>query len=104
MKCNGGAYRMDTSGNRQTIRFYVDSEGKEDASFGDITIPTGGLYFSLPCFGGNINVPFSQLSSKEGIVTVRQMGWNTGWRREESRIVGIFYAKPIEEARKRDGF
>ena len=100
MKCDGGAYRIDTSDSRQTVRFYVSNEGTEDPSFGDINIPPGGLYFSLPCFGGNP----SQLSAKEGIVTVRQIGWNTGWRREESRIVGVFYAKPIKEAIKRDGF
>jgi hypothetical protein len=100
MACHGGAYRVDTSGNRHTVRFYVTSDGKEEASYGDVSIPTGGLYFSLPCFGGTV----SQLSAKEGIVTVRQMGWNTGWRREESRIVGVFSAKPIGEARKRDGF
>jgi hypothetical protein len=32
------------------------------------------------------------LSTKEGIVTVKQIGWHTGWRREESRILGTFRA------------
>jgi hypothetical protein len=44
------------------------------------------------------------MSTKEGIVTVREMGWHTGWRREESRIVGVVRAIPIERARRRDGF
>ena len=66
----------------------------------DIYVPKGCLYFSLPCFGGKI----SQLSTKEGPVTIRQVGWNTGWRREESRIVGTFKAVPIEDAKRRDGF
>ena len=43
-------------------------------------------------------------SSKEGVVTVRQMGWHTGWRRDESRIVGTFRAVPIDKAKQKDGF
>ena len=66
----------------------------------DVFVSKGNLYFSLPCFGGKI----SQLSTKEGPVTIRQIGWNTGWRREESRIVGIFKAVPIDDAKRRDGF
>ena len=69
-------------------------------STSDIYIPRGCLYFSLPCFGGKV----SQLSTKDGIVSVRQVGWNTGWRREESRIVGTFRAAPIADAQRRDGF
>ena len=68
--------------------------------YSDVFVPKGNLYFSLPCFGGKI----SQLSSKEGPVTIRQVGWNTGWRREESRIVGIFRAVPIADAMRKDGF
>ena len=30
------------------------------------------------------------ISTKEGTVTVKQIGWHTGWRREESRILGMF--------------
>lgn len=44
------------------------------------------------------------LSTKEGIASVRQMGWHTGWRREESRIVGVVRAVPIDKARRVDGF
>lgn len=41
----------------------------------------------------------------EGIISVRQVGWNTGWRREESRILGVFRAVPsIEKARRVDGY
>ena len=68
--------------------------------YSDIFVPNGCLYFSLPCFGNSI----SQLSTREGPVTVRQIGWHTGWRREESRIVGTFRAVPIEKAQARDGF
>lgn len=101
MDCNGGCYRIDSARGKSTVRFYLEVDGtKEDQGYGDVSVPAGLLYFSLPCFGGGI----SQLSSKEGIVTVRQLGWNTGWRREESRIVGTFYAKPIETARKKDRF
>jgi hypothetical protein len=70
-----------------------------NSSPSDIFIPMGCLYFSIPCFGGA-----SQISSKEGIVTIRQTGWHTGWRREESRIVGTFRAVPIDQAIKKDGF
>jgi hypothetical protein len=105
MKCSGGAYRIDTNRNgRSTIRFVIEVEGtvRADQSYyyGDISIPAGILYFSLPCFGRGIN----NLSTKEGVVSVRQVGWHTGWRREESRIAGVFRAKPLSEAKKRDPF
>ncbi len=105
MTCYGGGYRIDAgNGGRSassTARFFIQVDGTEEGSgYGDISIPKGCLYFSLPCFGGGMR----QLSSKEGIVTVRQMGWHTGWRREESRIVGVFRAVPIEQAKKRDRF
>ncbi len=107
MKCFGGAYRLDDDvGNfggriqQSTLRFFIDVKGKSDSSYGDITIPPGCLYFSIPCFGNKL----SQLSSKEGIVTIREMGWNTGWRREESRIVGTFRVLPIDQAKRRDKF
>ena len=105
MKCFDGAYRLDKSnkpGQSDTLRFYVMTKGtpENDSSYNDIYIPSGGLYFSIPCFGS-----VSQLSTKEDMpVTVRQMGWHTGWRRQESRIVGIFKAVPIEQARKKDRF
>lgn len=94
MKCDGGGYRIDlgnTKGNRyssSTARFFLDVEGTKDGEYGDISIPAGSLYFSLPCFGQSVQ----QLSTKEGIVTVQQVGWHTGWRRSESRIVGTFRA------------
>jgi len=108
MKCEGGAYRIDDGGGGNssssvsssssgTARFYLDVEGKTD---GDVSIPPGCLYFSLPVFNGSVR----QLSTKEGIVSVRQMGWHTGWRREESRIVGVFRAVPIDKAKRMDGF
>jgi len=91
-KRNG--YRIDAADTTKrfgssTVRFYVEVEGtKPEDAYGDISIPKGRLYFSLPCFGSSLR----QLSSKQGFVTVRRIGWNTGWRREESRIVGIFRA------------
>jgi hypothetical protein len=102
MKCFGGGYRIDTDAKNEVARFYVKLEGTpaESSSYGDVSIPAGCLYFSIPVFGGRI----SQLSSKEGLITVRQVGWHTGWRREESRIVGTFRAKPILDARRRDKF
>ncbi|KAG7364239.1 hypothetical protein IV203_037441 [Nitzschia inconspicua] len=104
MQCYGGAYRIDLGNNGQyTIRMMVKVEGtKADQNYmyGDVSIPKGYLYFSLPCFGGRIN----QLSSKEGPVTVRQVGWHTGWRRDESRIVGFFQTKPITIARRKDSY
>lgn len=104
MACYGGAYRIDVSnGGRYTLRMVILVEGtKADQNYmyGDVSIPKGGLYFSLPCFGGRI----SQLSMKEGPVTVRQSGWHTGWRRKESRILGVFNAKPLADAQQRDSF
>lgn len=73
----------------------------------DVSIPPGCLYFSLPCFfrgGGNADPSNILFSTKEGIISVRQIGWHTGWRREESRIVGIFRAVPIEKAQRIDGY
>jgi len=107
MKCNGGGYRIDVGkdNNRSsssTTRFFIDVDGTKegDGAYGDIFIPEGCIYFSLPCFGNSVK----QLSSKEGIITVRQFGWHTGWRREESRIIGVFRAVPLEQAKKRDRY
>lgn len=103
MKCKNGGYRIDLSNNQRnsnTLRCFVRVDGTRQGDYGDINIPPGNLYLSLPVFG---NDP-SQLSKKEGIVTVRQMGWKTGWRREESRIVGVFRAVPIGNARRMDKF
>jgi|UPI000581A277 hypothetical protein len=121
--CHGGAYRLDGLGEKmQTLRFLVllDGVGVDDNRYGDVSIPSGCLYFSLPVFGptansrlfnnnnnhNNNNNPTAplRLSAKEGIVSVRQIGWHTGWRRRESRIVGTFRAVPLVQARKRDGF
>ena len=107
MVCTGGGYRIDIGkdNNRSvssTTRFFLDVAGTEElgSSYGDIFIPKGCIYFSLPCFGNSVK----QLSSKEGIITVRQFGWHTGWRREESRIIGVFRAVPLEKAKKRDRY
>mmetsp|Transcript_17107 Transcript_17107/g.39432 ORF Transcript_17107/g.39432 Transcript_17107/m.39432 type:complete len:339 (-) Transcript_17107:718-1734(-) len=105
MECTGGAYRIDVDkSGRSTIRMVVEVEGttKADQSYiyGDVSVPPGCLYFSLPCFGTGIN----NLSIKDGVVSVRQIGWHTGWRREESRIAGVFNAKPLPDAKSRDGF
>ena len=105
MECKGGAYRIDTGrSGRSTIRIVIEVEGTVKADqayvYGDVSIPAGCLYFSLPAFGSGIN----NLSIKEGMVSVRQVGWHTGWRREESRILGVFKAKPLSEAKKKDRF
>lgn len=104
MKCEGGAYCLETSkgSGDGTIRFCIGVAGTADlqSRLGDVSIPDGALFFSLPAFRQKISL----LSSKEGPVTVRQMGWNTGWWREESRIVGTFRAVPLESARQKDGF
>lgn len=100
MECRPGAYRIDRSSSHgpATIRFLIPVQGS--AKYGDIAIPSGNLYFSLPVFANRI----SQLSRKEGPVTVQRMGWHTGWRRRESRIVGVFRAVPLVEAKQKDGF
>lgn len=110
-----GGYRVDglSSSPRksQTLRFYVTVDGTQD---GDVSIPEGRLYFSLPCFvkgsssssssNDQGSPPTMLLSIKEGIISVRQIGWHTGWRREESRILGVFRAVPIEKAQRVDGY
>lgn len=110
MACHGGGYRIDvgnSAGNQKriassTLRFFIDVDGTNqiDSSYGDIFIPKGPLYFSLPCFCESIY----RLSRKDGIISVRQVGWHTGWRRMESRIIGVFRAVPIQDAKKKDGF
>mmetsp|Transcript_3629 Transcript_3629/g.8244 ORF Transcript_3629/g.8244 Transcript_3629/m.8244 type:complete len:296 (+) Transcript_3629:156-1043(+) len=99
MTCCGGGYRIDVGGanGQSVVRFFIETEGTPatGSSYGDISVPKGPLYFSIPCFGNSV----TNLSIKESPVTVRQIGWHTGWRREESRIVGTFRAKKIEEAR-----
>jgi hypothetical protein len=104
MRSFGGAYRIDVANNGQyTVRMMIEVDGtKADQNYvyGDVSIPTGYLYFSIPCFGGRID----QLSTKEGPVTVRETGWHTGWRRKESRIVGVFKAKSIAQAQKKDSY
>ena len=103
MKCSGGAYRYDMDKKSTVVRFFIDVDGigeELNSSYGDISIPKGCLYFSIPCFGNNVK----SISMKEGPVTVRQIGWHTGWRREESRIVGTFKAIPLDKAKAKDGF
>ena len=104
MNCYGGCYRLDVNkkNGAATVRFniLVDGTPETGSSYGDVYVPKGFLYFSLPAFGGKI----SQLSQKDGPVTVRQIGWHTGWRRMESRIVGTFKAARLISAKKRDGF
>ena len=102
MRCDGGGYRIDVGGGNSVCRFFVECEGTPErgGSYRDIWIPKGCLYFSIPCFGNSV----TNLSAKEGPITVRQIGWHTGWRREESRIVGVFRAKKLEEARRIDKY
>jgi hypothetical protein len=103
MRVYGGAYRIDVINGRYTMRMMIDVDGTtadQNYVYGDVSIPKGPLYFSIPCFGGRLD----QLSTKDGPVTVRQNGWHTGWRRMESRIVGVFNAKPTAEARKKDSY
>lgn len=102
MRCGGGGYRIDIGGGNSVCRFFVECEGTPErgGTYRDIWIPKGCLYFSIPCFGNSV----TNLSAKEGPITVRQIGWHTGWRREESRIVGVFRAKKLEEARRIDKY
>eukprot|EP00977_Amphora_coffeiformis_P019590 scaffold7349_cov173-Amphora_coffeaeformis.AAC.71 len=97
MKCQPGAYRIDTSGRGQkTLHLFFNAEGKKA---GDVYIPeSSNLYISLPILAN------SSLSRKEGIVSIRQYGWKTGWYRRESRILGVVKAVPMAEARAKDGF
>ena len=102
MRCGGGGYRIDIGGGNSVCRFFVECEGTPErgGTYRDIWIPKGCLYFSIPCFGNSV----TNFSAKEGPITVRQIGWHTGWRREESRIVGVFRAKKLEEARRIDKY
>jgi len=103
---NGGwCIERGGSSSKSTLRFCIEVAGTKD---GDVTIPEGKLYFALPYFGQQKATDTSPecmaLSSREGTITVKQMGWNTGWRREESRILGIFRAVPLTKAKGRDKF
>ena len=89
------------SASSSTLRFCIDVKGTKD---GDVSIPEGKLYFALPYFGQSKDTNAMALSTKEGTITVKQMGWNTGWRREESRILGIFRAVQLDKAKARDKF
>lgn len=102
MPCYGGGYRVDVGGGNSVCRFFIECEGTPErgGTYGDVWIPKGCLYFSIPCFGNRV----TNLSAKEGPITVRQIGWHTGWRREESRIVGVFRAKKLEDARRIDKY
>lgn len=98
-----GAYCIETSSTRSssTLRFCLLVAGADEGMFGDISIPQGNLYFALPYFGTRSNESNGKsmaLSTKEGTITVKQMGWHTGWRREESRILGLFRACPINRS------
>ena len=97
MKCQPGAYRIDTSGRGQkTLRLFFHTEGKKS---GDVYIPDDSkLYISLPVLAD------SSLSRKEGIVSIRQYGWKTGWYRLESRILGVVRAVPLTDAQANDKF
>ena len=101
---DGGYCIETTSSNRasssSTLRFCISVAGTEDdnngsSSYGDVSIPKGNLYFAIPYFGIRSNDGKMAISTKEGTVTVKQMGWHTGWRREESRILGMFRMQQI---------
>jgi len=106
MKINEGGYCIESASKSSTMRFCLDVSGTEgsSASYGDVSIPKGRLYFALPYFGTSQSDGSISISKKEGTICVKQYGWNTGWRREESRILGVFRAVPLEEARRRDKF
>lgn len=97
MKCEPGGFRIDTNKQGQkTLRLFFHTEGKTS---GDVSVPQdSNLYVSLPVLAD------SSLSRRDGIVSVRQYGWNTGWFSSESRIVGVVKARPMAEARAKDGF
>ncbi|KAL7521583.1 hypothetical protein ACHAWX_006260 [Stephanocyclus meneghinianus] len=108
MTIRNGGYCIEPSSSASrssTLRFCLSVEGtnSNDSSYGDVSIPEGNLYFALPYFGirtmGSSNRKAMVLSTKEGTVTVKQMGWHTGWWREESRIVGVFRAVPLDDDR-----
>lgn len=115
MAINDGGFCIESSpsaslSSSSTLRFCISVDGAVD---GDVTIPGGNLYFALPYFGTSMGMPsedgdnakrIMNLSNKEGTITVKQMGWHTGWRREESRILGVFRAVPLGKARERDKF
>ena len=113
MTINEGGYCIESAPKSSTMRFCLSVSGtgnnNSSASYGDVSIPQGNLYFALPYFGtvqssSDSNSPSLSISRKEGTICVKQFGWNTGWRREESRILGVFRAVPLEEARRRDKF
>jgi hypothetical protein len=120
MKINDGGYCIEYAPKSSTIRFCLSVSGtggssSSSASYGDVFIPEGKLYFALPYFGtttvqsedddsNNIMPPSMSISKKEGTICVKQFGWNTGWWREESRILGVFRAVPLDEAKRRDKF
>lgn len=121
MTINNGGYCIETPTKGRatsTLRFCLSVDGTttkgDGGTYGDISIPEGYLYFALPYFGmrtiskknGEEKDEEKQmsLSTKEGTITVKEMGWHTGWWREESRILGVFRAVPLEEARRRDKF
>jgi hypothetical protein len=103
MTIHNGGYCIETSSSSRssTLRFCFTADGTGNASYGDVSIPEGNLYFALPYFGMQRSVSpkdgkYMALSTKEGTVTVKQMGWHTGWRREESRILGVFRAVSLD--------
>jgi hypothetical protein len=106
MAINNGGFCIESSSSASkssssTLRFCISVDGTTD---GDISIPQGYLCFALPYFGLQIvenSTLVMNLSSKEGTVTVKQMGWHTGWWREESRILGLFRAVSLYTAQNR---
>lgn len=104
MQCDGGAYRIDASSKnnsnrsrgQKTLRLFLRTEAKQ---VGDVSVPDDShLHISLPVLAD------SSLSRREGIVSVRQYGWHTGWYTLESRIVGVVKVVPLAEAQTKDGF
>lgn len=106
MAINNGGFCIESSSSASkssssTLRFCISVEGTTD---GDISIPPGYLCFALPYFGLQVvknSTAVMNVSSKEGTVCVRQMGWHTGWWREESRILGLFRAISLHKAQNR---
>ena len=101
MKIRNGGFCIEAYSSARspsTLRFCLSVAGT-DTSYGDISIPSGNLYFALPYFGIRKDASAGKtmaLSTKEGTVTIKRMGWHTGWRREESRILGTFRAVALD--------
>ncbi|GMH66130.1 hypothetical protein TrRE_jg9552 [Triparma retinervis] len=92
----GASYEIESKKNN--ILFRIETKGSENyTNLGDVSIPEGCFIACQGWIGGDPRKNPDNSSVREGIITVRQRGWHTGFFRMENRIAGVCKLRVINE-------